>query len=108
MACCGTRVIKNKKRILPQNTVVSSSTDYNYVTVTYLGELTLKVVGCYTKSRYLFASGITRSIEENDARCLFDLMPGIFIEQVVEDNATIPSDYTESEYQFSESQSEID
>ncbi|MFA5166644.1 MAG: hypothetical protein WC449_05165 [Candidatus Paceibacterota bacterium] len=85
MACCGQRITKKKKVIVPKPEAVEdgyNEGDYGFVKVSYNGDLTIKVNGCKTGNRYLFGKGSVRSVDYGDAQCLFDLMPGAFQEVV--------------------------
>jgi hypothetical protein len=82
MAKCCTKVTKRgRKKILAGS--ARAVNDYydgqdGYVQVRYLGTLTLKVVGCKTKHRYIFEKDVIRKIDVRDADCLFDYHSGSF------------------------------
>ena len=82
MACCS-RVTKKKKVIkaLPVLQVKPSEV-LEYIDVIYLGEAALKVAGCYTKNRYWFSQNAKHSMVRQDADCLFDNLPGMFLEDI--------------------------
>ena len=106
MACCTKIVKKGRTKILPESESVVS--DYiegqdGYTGVKYLGTLTIKIVGCKTKHRYIFESGITRLIDSGDADCLFDYHSGSFeaIIDVESGNSEIESEPATAEPEVS-------
>ena len=101
MPCCGRVTKPNKKVVKPATLTVAPVEDLEYLTVVYLGEAALKVVGCYTKTRYWFSKDAKRQVEKRDANCLFDVMPGVFLDEVSGDNS-------ETELEVEYSQPEID
>lgn len=113
MACCGQRVTKKKKVIVSE--VMETEVGYTegtdgYTKIAYNGDMSITVAGCKTGNKYKFGKGAVRVVDTNDAKCLFDLMPGSFMEvvevtevvkkttkkQVIED--AVSSDTTEREY----------
>ena len=52
--------------------VVKSYRTEEEVLVVYSGSVVLRVVGCKSRHVYLFAPGVTRSIDKDDAGCLVD------------------------------------
>lgn len=82
MACCG-RVTKKKQVVKALPVLqVKPSEDLEYIDVVYLGEASIKVTGCYTKNRYWFNQDAKHSMVRQDADCLFDNLPGMFLEDV--------------------------
>jgi len=104
MACCG-RVTKNKKVIKPEALKSAPAESLEYVEILYLGETSLKVTGCYTKNKYWFSQDVKRKIVRQDAECLFDNLPGMFVEDV---SIEISSDNSATELELESSESEVD
>jgi len=53
--------------------VVESYRTDEEVLVVYSGSAVLRVTGCKSGHSYLFAPGVTRSIDKNDAGCIVDM-----------------------------------
>ena len=99
MGCCKKVTKKGRKRSLPQNESLTGEHiegQNGYTLVRYLGILTLKIVGCKTKHKYLFEQGVKRLIDSGDADCLFDYYSGSF-EAFVEEIENVESGNSEVE-----------
>ncbi len=67
---CG-KVRYKAPTIVPEPVEESYRTD-GEVLIVYSGSVVMRVVGCKSGHRYLFAPGAARRIDENDAGCLVD------------------------------------